>query len=182
MKAKKLMLALLGAALLTSLVATPALADPPTRVLNNPPKWTGGHRAQVTDLLIPALGSPEPTASGYVRFACQSKQGFEYSIGVKGLTGGTYTVWANPLPLAYPPGMPPTPTSDAGSPPYWLGVINPSADGDGEIDDGLVPLPATHPFSLPFGLYNWQIVVKNSGGTVVLEITPGDEAEFVVFP
>jgi hypothetical protein len=105
MKAKRLMMALLGAVLLLSLVATPALADPPPYQEDpNPPWWSGGHKAIVTDSLVGATGN------GYVRFLCQSQQGFEYSVGVHGLSKGKYTVKAVSLGfMVDPPGWP---TSD----------------------------------------------------------------------
>lgn len=159
--------------------AAPVSADPGTFVFPHPPKWSGGHRAMVTDPLVSTVGGAE---YGYVRFPCQSKQGFEYSIGIKGLAPhSTYYLAAVSLPFAYPPGSGPVPTSDGGGRLYRLGTIRTGADGDGELDNGLVVLPATHPF-LPFGLYNWEIRVRDSSGTVVLHSPADDTVELQVFP
>jgi hypothetical protein len=177
MKAKGLITALLGAVLLLSLIATPALADPPAYQEDpNPPWWSGGHKAIVTDPLVGATGS------GYVRFLCQSQQGFEYSIGIKGLERDTYTVKANALFIVDPDGpgpAPALPTSDGGAT-YTLGSIRTHRDGDGELE-GTVNLPATHPF-LPFGLYGWEVTVEDSTSTVVLATLNIDPADFQVFP
>ena len=164
---KKLIVAVFGVLLLVSLVATPALADPGTFVFKNAPKWVGeqDHRAMVTDPLVSTSGGTE---SGYTRFPCQSKEGFEYSIGVHGLAAHTtYTVRAISRALAFEPGYGLLPTSDGPGIVYPLGTIRTGVDGDGEVS-GLVPLAATHPF-LPFGLYEWDIQVIDASANVVLQ-------------
>ena len=73
------------------------------------------------------------------------------------------------------------PTSDGPGVVYSLGSITTDGEGEGEVE-GLIILPATHAF-LPFGLYNWEIVVKNSMGVVVLLRTaPFDPIDFLVYP
>jgi hypothetical protein len=173
---KKLISILLGAILLVSLIPSTVLADPPPYQPGNPPGWFPFPKNHVTDPLVGTTGS------GYIRFLCQSKQGFEYSVGIKGLTpGSTYSVEALSLPtILLPPGTP-VPTSDGSGVLYALGSITTDGEGEGELDDGLISLPSTNPF-LPFGAYNWVIRVKDSTGTIVLQSVAGDEADFIVIP
>jgi hypothetical protein len=180
MKAKRLMMALLGAVLLLSLVATPALAAPPGYQEDpNPPWWSGGHKAIVTDSLVGATGN------GYVRFLCQSQQGFEYSVGVYELSKGKYTVKAVSLPSMVDP--PYWPTSDGDGVTYPLGTINVKPSGDGEVE-GIVSLPLLghSPLEISPGIYiypyEWKIIVEDSDGNIVLATLPEDPAGFAVFP
>jgi len=176
---KKALLAILGGVLLASLVASPALADPGTFLLRNPPKWSLGHRAMVTDPLVSTTGGIE---TGYVKFPCQSKEGFEYSIGVHHLAPRTtYTVQAVSRAVIIDPATGGAlPTSDGGGRIYPLGTIHTSGDGDGEVS-GLVPLAGTHPFGLPFGLYEWDIQVIGPSG-IVLQSPPDDPVGLQIFP
>lgn len=176
----KLASVILGALLLLSLVSPVALADPGTFVFKNPPKWAGGHRAMVTDPLVSTSGGPE---YGYVRFPCQSKEGFEYSIGVKGLASNMeYTVQAASRGELIDPGTGLIlPTSDGAGNIYPLGIMKTGKDGDGEVS-GLVALPATHPLGLPFGIYEWDIQVLDSSGAVVLQSSEDDPVGLQVFP
>jgi hypothetical protein len=62
--------------------------------------------------------------SGYIVFACQSVEGFQYSVSVKGLQPGTtYNVRAESMALVYlpPPDDTWVPTSDGGGNTYLLG-------------------------------------------------------------
>ena len=169
---KRLIVAVFGVLLLVSLIATPALADPGTFVFPHPPPWTGGHRAMVTDPLVSPDGG---AAYGYVRFSCQSKQGFEYSVGVHGLVPrSTYTVIAISQATIFIPGVGEIPTTDGAGHEYSLGTIKTGADGSGEINDGLV--------SLTPGVYNWVTTVKDSSDNVVLQSPAEDTNDFQVFP
>ncbi|MBI2852665.1 MAG: hypothetical protein HYX84_06155 [Chloroflexi bacterium] len=178
MKARKLMMALLSAILLIVLVAAPVSADPKnegTLTERNPRKNV------VRDPLAGTAAAPD--AKGWVVFPCESLAGFEYSISIKGLAPNTtYTLMAvaqeeifagfddagNPVFL---------PTSDFPAR-YDLGSITTNAGGEGELDNGLVPLPP--------GLYAWDIQAFD-GDTQVLQsaIDPvfgPDFADFIVWP
>ena len=174
-KAKKLVMTSLATVLLLSLVVTPALADPARgRIVENPRKHI------VRNSVFSDIGTWTQVA-GWVTFACQSVEGFQYSVAVKGLAPGTtYDVRAEALFVVDPDGpgpIPPTPTSDGGSV-YALGSITANGEGEGEVE-GLITLPASHPF-LPFGMYGWEIVV--SDGVDVLRTAPFDPIDFQVFP
>ena len=134
----------------------------------------------VRNYLIDDVGD----VSGYVVFACQSVEGFQYSVSVKGLDPFTaYTVRAESLSALWAP-FPPffgwTPTSDGGGNTHSLGVINTNGEGEGEVSD-LVPL-------LP-GMYNFEIIVADPDGIDVLwtipcipYVVPGDSVDFFVLP
>lgn len=122
--------------------------------------------------------------SGSVTFACQSLEGFEYSVSVKGLSPRTtYSVQAESLEAAFRP-FPPfngwVATSDGDGQTYSLGNIRTNRNGEGEVS-GL--------FSLPPGIYNWEIKVDDPDGIEVLRTiqcipysVPGDPIDFDVFP
>lgn len=169
---KRLLIGVLfGAILLLSLTATPALADPGTFIFPHPPKWTGGHRAMVTDPLVSTDSGPE---YGYVRFPCQSKQGFEFSVGVHELAPhSTYAVVAISQATIFIPGVGEIPTTDGAGHEYSLGTIKTGTDGSGEIS-GLVPMAP--------GVYNWVTTVKNSSDEPVLQSPNDDTNDFQVFP
>ena len=117
-------------------------------------------------------------------FACQSLDGLEYSVSVKGLDPSTtYTVRAESLSALWAP-FPPffgwIPTSDGGGNTHSLGAINTNREGEGEVSD-LVPL-------LP-GIYNFEIIVADPDGIDVLWTIPcipyvvlGDSVDFFVLP
>ncbi len=123
--------------------------------------------------------------SGWVTFACQSVEGFEYSVAVRDLNPTTtYTVQAVSLAEAFA-GLDPDnnpiflPTSDGPGNIYPLGTINTDREGEGEAT-GDYPLPSTHAF-LPFGLYAFEIQVLDSGDNVILSTSPLDPIDFQVF-
>ena len=174
MKAKKLMFALLGAVLLVSLIATPALANPAYGLIK-----ANARKHIVRNWLFSDIGA-WTQVGGHVTFACQSVEGFQYSVAVKGLTpGSVYTVEAVSLDEAWTPDGN-LPTSDGEDVVYSLGSITTDGEGEGEVE-GLIPLSPTHPF-LPFGFYGWEIVVKDSNGSEVLRTAPSDPIDFQVFP
>ncbi|HLC29576.1 MAG TPA: hypothetical protein VJM51_02200 [Dehalococcoidia bacterium] len=169
MTLRKVSVALLTAILLATLVPSPALANPPEGAITENPRKT-----IVRDPLAPT--GADPDALGWVTFACESVEGFQYSISVKGLVpNATYTVSAVAQPLAFVP-VPPffLPTSDFPAS-YALGTVHTNGKGEGKLDNGLILLPATHPF-LPFGLYEWAVEVKDSSATTVL--VPGPDLFF----
>jgi len=89
--------------------------------------------------------------SAWITFACQSVEGFQYSVTVRGLSPGTtYSVRAESLTSVFVPEIGWLPTSDGAGNTYSLGTITVNGEGKGEVS-GLIPLPATHPF-LPLGL------------------------------
>ena len=139
----------------------------------------------VRNYLIDSFGE----VSGYVVFACQSVEGFQYSVSVKGLQPSTtYNVRAESMALVYlpPPDDTWVPTSDGGGNTYILGSIITDGDGEGEVS-GLYTLSASHLF-LPFGLYGWEIKVAPQVGADMLWTIPpvgedhGDPIDFQVFP
>jgi hypothetical protein len=197
---KKVILLVLGTILLTTLVASPVLADPPwyngvpggyAAKEQNAPPWTE-EKVKATDALVDMTGG---SASGFVSFVCETQEGFDYSVDVKGLATGQYDVIAIPLedePEFDFPNFPAViflTSDDAAHGPYDLGSINIGGKGEGELE-GVV--------SLPPGFYLWQIVVVDSGDVTVLSTlpsgppisgtdwfpdpTPGDHAGFIVFP
>lgn len=94
-------------------------------------------------------------------------------MAVRGLSPSTtYTVRAESLAKAFVPGIGIVNITDGANNTYSLGSIITNGEGEGEVDDGLIPLPATHPF-LPFGLYGWEIkVVDTTTGADVLIYSP----------
>ena len=159
-------------------------------------------------LVVPAFANPDPTRrllvvnkrthivrnflfdnsgviSGWITFACQSVEGFQYSVAVRDLSPTTtYTVQAMSLAEAFggldPDGNPIfLPTSDGAGNLYALGTINTNGEGEGEVT-GLVPLSSNHAF-LPFGLYAFEIQVLDSTDTVILATSPLDPIDFQVF-
>ena len=162
MKLKNLALGALAAVLFSTLVMTPALANPPEGAVTENTRKT-----IVRDPLGPT--GVDPDALGWVTFACESVEGFQYSVSVKGLVpNATYTLEAISLPSAWTPfGVLPSSDFPAGAL-YPLGTIHTNGKGEGKLNEGLLPLPATHLF-LPFGLYEFVVVVKDSSGTAVLD-------------
>ncbi len=175
MKTKKLMLGL-SVILIASLLVVAVFADPSGgRIVGdkNPRKHI------VRNWLHAGAGTG--AVSGWVTFACQSVEGFQYSIAVRDLDPTTtYTVQAYSLEFAFTPGGP-MPTSDGLGNTYSLGTINTDGEGEGEVT-GEVPLPATHGGGLPFGLYAFEIQVLDSGDNVILATSPADPIDFQVFP
>lgn len=172
---KKLIIALIMVVLFVPLFVVPAFAYPPKYGLIKANK----RKHIVRNYLYDSAGD----VSGWVTFACQSVEGFQYSIAVRGLSPRTtYTVRAESLPTAYlpPPVNATLPTSDGPGNTYSLGTIKTNGEGEGEVT-GLIPLSSWHPF-LPFGLYNWEIRVADPIGTDVLWTIPADPIDFVVFP
>ncbi len=199
---KKAISVLFGAILLMTLFASPVLANPPwydgpggpdAKHIQTTP-WEPHHRSIATDGLIDPTGG---SASGFIVFLCESQEGFEYSVNVKGLAAGNYEVRGIPLQnepewdeiLGFPNVALAT-SSDWGA--YAYKVIDTIAvSSEGEVE-GVVS-------SLPPGGYLWQIdVVDLSSGTVVLTTipsgppipftpwwpspTPGDHVGFGVYP
>lgn len=190
MKSKrKVLLALLAALILLLVPVSAVLADPKYGLIKaNRRKHIV--RNWLYDSSYPGGFDPQnpPSyrdlgVSGSVTFACQSVEGFQYSVAVKGLASGTtYDVRAVSLATAFlpePPAGADQPTSDGGGNTYPLGTITTNGQGEGEVT-GLVPLPATHYF-LPFGWYGWEIKVADAGEDVLWTI-PEDPIDFVVFP
>ncbi len=182
MKTKKLMLGL-SVILIASLLVVAVFADPRGgRIVGlreeNPRKHI------VRNWLRTGAGFGD--VSGWVTFACQSVEGFQYSIAVRDLDPTTtYTVQAVSLAEAFAGIDPDTglpimlPTSDGPGIIYPLGTINTDGEGEGEVT-GLVPLPSTG--FLGFGLYAFQIEVRDSTDTVILVTHPFDPIDFQVFP
>ena len=176
MKTKKFMLGL-SVILIASLLVVAVFADPSGgRIVGlreeNPRKHI------VRNWLHAGAGTGG--VSGWVTFACQSVEGFQYSVAVRDLDPTTtYTVQAVSLEFAFTPDGP-MPTSDGPGNTYALGTINTNGEGEGEVTD-LLPLPATHAF-LPFGLYASEIQVLDSGNNVILTTSPADPIDFQVFP
>ena len=172
---KKLILGLIMVVLFVFSFVVPAFAYPPKYGLIKANK----RKHIVRNYLYDSAGD----VSGWVTFACQSVEGFQYSVAVRGLSLGTnYTVRAESLADVFVPGIGLVPTTDGSGNTYSLGTIMTNGEGEGEVDDGLIPLPATHP-SLPFGLYGWEIkVADTTTGVDVLWTIPADPIDFVVFP
>jgi hypothetical protein len=196
---KKVLSAVLGAILLTTLFVSPVLANPPwydgpggpdDKDLQTTP-WAPFHRALATDGLVDITGGD---ASGFVVFVCQSQEGFDYSVDVKGLAKGTYEVKAIPLvdepEFDFSGGFPfpviLVTSDDVGHGPYDLGSVTIGGKNEGQVE-GVVGLDP--------GEYIWQIVVVDSGGTTILSTIPsqpanpdwplgipGDPVGFEVFP
>jgi hypothetical protein len=164
--------------LLLSLILVPVLAYPPEYGLLKENK----RKHIVRNYLVDS----DEIVSGHIVFACQSVEGFQYSVAVRGLQPGTtYNVRAESMALVHlPPPIGVVPSSDGGGNTYLLGSITTDGEGEGEVS-GLITLPASHLF-LPFGLYGWEIKVADQSSNDVLwtiPIGPGfDPIDFVVFP
>lgn len=172
MMSKKLMLGLVALLFVSSIVGQ-AFADPELGLVTS-----NKRKNIVRDPLVNSGGA----TSGWVTFPCQSLEGFQYSVAVKGLSSHTtYEVWALSLPAVYVPELSTwLPTSDGGGVWYALGIIHTNGKGEGEVT-GLIPLPATHLF-LPFGLYGWVIIVFDPTEVPVLWSPLDDPVDFAVFP
>jgi len=126
--------------------------------------------------------------SAWITFVCQSVEGFQYSVAVRGLSPSTtYTVRGVslglitiPNPAPPPPPMITVPTSDVAGTTYSLGSITTNGEGEGEVS-GMISLPAWHPFIPGIGLYAWEIRVADLGTTDVLWTIPADPIDFIVF-
>lgn len=137
-----------------------------------------------------ALPYPDTMPSGWITFACQSVEGFQYSVAVRDLLPTTaYTVQAVSLATIFVPGAGPVPTSDGSGIVYPLGIINTNGEGEGEVT-GLVSLPLIgHTFYPPFAfppvggwLYDWEIQVLDSSSNIVLETITADPIDFLIYP
>lgn len=190
---RKLALVLVGVALLMSLPVPSVLAAPPwydgpggpdDKHLQTTP-WEPFHRALATDGLIDPTGG---SATGFITFVCESQEGFEYSVDVKGLAPGTYQVTGIPLanePEWTPGGIILVTSVDYGLyPSLLIGTVNVNGTGEGEVE-GVVGLPP--------GGYLWEIDVVDPAGVVILRTIrtsdpgvppgfPGDHVGFFVYP
>lgn len=96
----KVLLALLGAMIVLLVPVSAVLADPGDglNTPNNPRKH----------IVRDSLYDSDNVRSGWVAFACESVEGFQYSVAVKGLTPHTtYDVRAESLATVYVPFPPP---------------------------------------------------------------------------
>lgn len=175
---RKILLALLGVMLLLLVPLSTAFADPEYGRITgrDDPTDKGNPQKHIVRNFIYGSGDD----IGWVTFACQSVEGFQYSVAVKGLASRTtYDVQA--VSLGGSDGAPGVI--------YPLGTIRTNGKGEGEVR-GLVPLPlAGHflvgpipPFlPVPAYVYNWDIQVVDAAGVVVLSSPAIDPVDFVVF-
>ncbi len=173
MKYKGNVLLALLVAMTLLLAPVAALADPPGGLITANPK-----KNIVRDPLIDSAGD----RSGWVTFACQSLEGLQCSAAVKDLDPRTtYDVRAESLgdvflPVPLPGAL--LLTRDGDRVEYSLGTITTNGEGEGEVT-GLVSLLGVHDF-LPFGLYNWEIIVADATGDVLWTMSD-DSVDFLVF-
>ena len=161
-------------------ITTLAICSIITPVYAHPPQYGLIKANQRKHIVRNYLFDSSDAVSGWVTFACQSVEGFQYSVAVRDLSPTTtYTVQAVSLATAETP-YGPQPTSDGAGVIYPLGILLTNGEGEGEVT-GLIPLPATHAV-LPFGLYGWDIQVIDTSNNVVLSTLPADPIDFQVFP
>ena len=129
---------------------------------------------------------------GWVTFICMDAEpepefrnnapnGFKYSITVKDVPQGTYTVMAYPAEAYLPPSDDIlVPSVDAGLGPYTLGTFRIMGNrGRGHLK-GFVDVIEANPGV--YGLYAWKITVEHSLLGPIAETHVFDAADFLIVP
>jgi len=134
------------------------------------------------DALTPMDTSAAAYVKGWVTFLCtdvtpeknKMPSGFEYSITVKDVPQGTYTVKAYPHGAIVPPNFDWVWSDDLGEGPYTLGTFKVVGNRARGHLKGF--------YDMPTGFYAWNIVVEHSELGPIAETHLGDVADFLVAP
>lgn len=125
--------------------------------------WSPDHRALATDGLVPTMEGPAE-AAGFVTFVCQSQEGFEYGVDVKGLDEGWYQIIAQPKiqNVFLPPDTIRVVESDGFPESVLINNIHVGPSGEAEVEGVVKAAP---------GFYVWQIIVQKLDGDEPIVLT-----------